>query len=279
MHFVEGIVMRFIESWHELLRRGPVRSTCRASVPHPSAALKDGAPDCRHAARCVWFKLAVGAIFSVTIFAGCGPTFTELRLEGQREFAHDHYGAARQLFIEAHLKQPEDPENLHDMGVSSMMLARDHIENKNRAAALREIDRSIEYFNRSINAHPGFKPALIGKNRALELKGQFDEALDSAHWAATYVGPSADQYIFLAQEYERRGDVDGALLHYRQALAIDPRNAGVHKGIGMMQYNTGRRDLAMRSLHRSLQLDPTQADVAEMLRDMGESVPSVEYGP
>lgn len=221
----------------------------------------------------------MAALFSLTVVTGCGPTYKELRIEGQHQFAQDRFGTARRLFEEAHLKSPEDAENLHDIAACCMMLAKGHLANRNHAAAQRELDRAIEFYNRSINAYPGFKPGLMGKNRALELKGQSDEALRSASWAAKFVGPSADQYVFLASEYEQRGDLDTALLHYRQALAMEPNNASVHKGLGMLHQKAGRHDLAVESLHRSLALNPSQHDVVEMLREMGESVPGVEYGP
>ncbi len=224
------------------------------------------------------FQIAT-AVLSLTFLGGCGPTYKELRIEGQHQFAQDQYGAAKRLFDEAHFKSPEDPENLHDIAACCVMLAKGHLADRNHAAAQRDLDRAIDFYDRAINAHPGFKPALMGKNRALELKGQTDEALRSAKWAATFVGPSADQYVFLASEYEQRGDLDTALLHYRQALAMEPDNASVHKGLGMLHHNAGRHDLAVESLHRSLALNPSQHDVVEMLREMGESVPSVEYGP
>ena len=219
------------------------------------------------------------SLVSLTIVSGCGPTYKELRIEGQNQFAQDRFGTARHLFEEAHLKYPEDPENLHDIAACCMMQATEHLNSRNHAAAQRDLDRAIDFYNRAINAHPGFKPALMGKNRAQELKGQSDEALRTATWAAKYVGPSADQYVFLASEHEQRGDLDTALLHYRQGLAMEPNNANVHKGIGMLHQKAGRHDLAVKSLHRSLELNPSQQDVVAMLREMGESVPSVEYGP
>ena len=223
--------------------------------------------------------LAAALMASVTSLAGCGPSFQELRLEGQRAVAERNWGAARHLFNEAHLKVPEHAENLHDLGVCSMVLARKKFELGNRAAALREADRAVEYFSRSIDAHPGFQPALLGKNRALELKGQFEEALRTAHWAARYVGPSAEQYLFLAAEYEERGDLDGALLRCRQALAIEPYNPAAHKAIGMLHLRAGNRSVAIEALMESLRLDPTQQDVADQLRSMGESVPAVAPDP
>ncbi|HNO77707.1 MAG TPA: tetratricopeptide repeat protein [Phycisphaerae bacterium] len=219
------------------------------------------------------------SLISLTIVSGCGPTYKELRIEGQNQFAQDRFGTARRLFEEAHLKSPEDPENLHDIAACCVMQAKAQLKEGNPAAAQRDLDRAIDFYDRAINAHPGFKPALMGKNRALELKGQSDEALRTATWAAKYVGPAADQYVFLASEYEQRGDLDTALLHYRQALAMEPNNANVHKGLGMLHLKAGRQDLAIKSLHRSLELNPSQQDVVETLRELGESVPSVEYGP
>ena len=110
---------------------------------------------------------------------------------------------------------PEDAHNLHDLGVCSMVLARDQFRRRNFPAAMREVDQAIEYYARSINAHPGFQASLEGKNRALELKGQFEQALQQAEWAREFVGPSARQQVFLARELEERGDMDGALLRYR----------------------------------------------------------------
>jgi Tfp pilus assembly protein PilF len=101
--------------------------------------------------------------------------------------------------------------------------------------------------------------------------------LETAHWAARYVGPSADQFIYLGQEYEERGDMDNAFLRYRQAVALEPKNARAHRAIGLLYRRVGNEAKAKDALLRSLRLDPTQADVASILRQMGEPVPSVEY--
>jgi len=219
------------------------------------------------------------AAISLAFLVGCGPTFQELRQEGQRSFAECKWGPARNLFYEAHLKAPEHAENLLDLGVCSMMLARRKFESGDHAAGMREVDRAIEYFSRALAVRPGFGPALTGKNRAEELKGQFEEALRTAHWAARYVGPSAEQYIFLAAEYEERGDLDSALLRCRQALAMEPRNPAGHKAIGMLFLRVGNRAWGVEALMESLRLDPTQKDVADKLRSLGEPVPAVATGP
>lgn len=228
--------------------------------------------------RRVALSLAVCSI-SLAGFTGCGPTYRDLRIAGQQEVASGNWGAARHLFQEAMDKVPEDAENLHDLGVCAMVLARQQFKLRNHPAAMREVDRSIDYYTRSIEAHPGYRASIIGKNRAQELKGQFEEALRTAHWAAQYVGPSADQFVFLAAEYEERGDLDGALLRLRQATAIDPNDASAHRALGMLYHKVGQDHEAIVALNRSLQLDPMQQDVAQLLRDLGEPVPMVDLGP
>ena len=216
--------------------------------------------------------------FGVLVATGCAPSFRELRFEGQKSMAARNWGAARHFFKEAHDMVPEDAKNLHDLGACSTMLARRQFEQGNRAAALREIERAVEWYTRAIDAYPGFDAALLGKNRALELKGQFEEALDTVKWAARFVGPSAKQYIYLATEYEERGDLDQALLRYQQAAAMEPDNAAVYKALGMLHKRVGNKREAVDALERSLHLDPLQSDVASMLRSMGEPVPAVDLG-
>ena len=218
------------------------------------------------------------ALLSSTVLTGCGPTYRELRLEAQQAVVDGEWGAARELFELADAKEPGDAENLHDLGVCSVVLARQKFKDGNHAAGMREADRAVAFYTRSITTKPGFRASLIGRNRALELKGQFEEALRAAHWAANYVGPSARQQVWLAKEYEERGDMDNALLRYRQAVAMEPDSPLGHKELGMFLVRTGNREMAVRALLESLRLEPTQADVASTLRSLGEPVPAVDLG-
>lgn len=216
---------------------------------------------------------------SVLLLTGCGPSFAELRREGQKEMAAGNFAGARGLFEDAWRQVPEHAENMHDMGVCCMVFALRYIDDRNEPAAKREIDRAIWYFDRSIEAHPGFRASIIGKNRAEELKGQFEEALRTAHWAAQYVGPSADQFLWLGREYEERGDLDMALLRYRQAQVLDKENPKVYAAIGRVQYKAGKEEEGRAALHKALQLDPSNKAAADALREQGEPVPEVDLGP
>jgi len=230
------------------------------------------------------FVTRVGAVVSLPAIgvmllsaAGCStsPTFAELRVHGQHQVVAHNAGVAKRLFAEAHELRPEDPYNLHDMGVCSVVLSRDLARQGNHAAAMREVDRAVEYYTRAINAHPGFQSALLGKNIALELKGQFDEALRQAEWAREFVGPSARQQIFLAHELEERGDVDGALLRYRQGVAMEEQNATTHAELGKFMHRQNHTDDAVKHLQAAYRLNPTEPGVLRLLVELGGSVPPV----
>ena len=211
---------------------------------------------------------------------GCAaePDSRALRLEGQRAMVRGDYAAARGLFGEVHLLLPEAPANLHDLGDCCLYFAREQFARQNTAAALRELDHAIEYYQRAINAHPGWQPALLGKNIALELKGQFADALRVAEWAARFVGPSARQQIFLAEELEQRGDLDAALLRLRQAVAMEPDNAAAHEALGLFYRRIDKRDQAIRHLTASCRLDPSRPGPAEALAELGAPLPVLSTG-
>jgi tetratricopeptide (TPR) repeat protein len=170
----------------------------------------------------------------MVILSGCstGPSYDQLRRDGQRAMIEGQYGPARYLLQQAERKSHRlRVENLHDLGVAHVMVAKERFAQMNSAAAFRELDAAIDYYSRGVEAHPGHQACLEGKNIALELKGQFEEALQHAQWAAEFVGPSARQQIFLASELEERGDFDGAMLRYQQAVAMEPRNPDAHYAI------------------------------------------------
>ncbi len=207
-----------------------------------------------------WSRMARSAapwsVLCVLVFTGCGPTYRNLRHEGQRFMIAGNCGEARMLFEQADKRRPNRIQNLHDLAVCSQILAKDKFMKNQRAAALREIDYAIEFYRRAIRAYPGHQPSLEGLNTALELKGQFDQALDHAEWAARFVGPSAKQYIFLAKELEERGQSDEAMLRYKQAVAIDGNSAQAHSAFAKFLIKHGRDQAAIHHLQRAFQIDP-----------------------
>lgn len=184
------------------------------------------------------------------------------------------YGPARYYFEEAEEARPRTLDNLHDLAVCSIMMAKQRFAEMNHAAAMRELDMAIGYFNQALDVYPAHQASLEGKTIALKLKGQFDEALRTAHWAAEFVGPSAQQYVFLARELEERHDLDGALLRYRQAVAVEPRNPGAHREFARFLLRHHKESAGVHHLQIAYRLDPTDRWVMDELVARG-ALPSL----
>ena len=201
------------------------------------------------------------------LLGGCGPNYYELRRSGQRAALDEAFGVARVFYLQAEERAPGRADNLHDVGVCSVMLAREKFAQQNYAAAMREVDDAIAYYARAIDAAPGHQASLEGKRIALKLKGQFDEALEHAEWAAEFVGPSAKQYVLLARELVQRGDDDAALLRFRQAVAIEPRNAEAHRAFAKFLLAYDNEPAAVYHLQQAYRLDPADPWVIAKLAE------------
>jgi tetratricopeptide (TPR) repeat protein len=220
--------------------------------------------------------LALGAT-AIAPAGGCGPSYWMLRREGQRAVADGSYAAGKHLFLRAQQREPRAVENLHDLGVCSVMIAKEKFRQRNYAAAMRELDDAVAYYSSAIDADPGHQASLEGKNIALKLRGQFDEALHQREWAAEFVGPSATQFILLAKELEQRGDLEGALLRYRQAVAMEPNRFEARVALAAFLIETENTDAALSQLRIAHRLNPKDQWVADKL-SLYESSPRFASG-
>lgn len=211
----------------------------------------------------------LGGLAVVLLLGGCGPGYQEMRLDGQHAMVAGDYRKARIIFQQADEKAHRRADNLHDLGVCSLMIAKEKFDEYNYPAALREVDNALRYYSWAINELPGYQPALEGKNIALEMKGRFEDALKHTEWAVKFVGPSAKQYLFLAAEYEERRDPDGAMLAYRQAIAIEPQNAEARRAYAQFLLKNRRDTLAAEQLQTAYRLDPRNEWVNTQLAQRG----------
>ena len=170
---------------------------------------------------------------------------------------------------------PENADNLCNIAACHEGIAREYLVREDRRAAIRELNHAIAYYNRALRSYPGHQPAIAGLNEAQELRGQYDEALETAEWASRVVGPSARQQIFLAREYAERGDADRALLAYRQAIAMEPANPTPYWALGMFYIDIGRHADGIAKLQQAYRLNPARTAIADQLRRLGAEVPDV----
>lgn len=85
--------------------------------------------------------------------------------------------------------------------------------------------------------------------------GLYDEAIASLQKAIS-LRPSAEAYDNLANALQRQGEVDQAILNYRNALALRPDFSRAHLGLGDAYRAQCRVDAAVASYRRALERDP-----------------------
>ncbi|HYJ06664.1 MAG TPA: tetratricopeptide repeat protein [Chthoniobacterales bacterium] len=64
----------------------------------------------------------------------------------------------------------------------------------------------------------------------------------------------------LGQAIYEKGNVEEAMVHFQNALRIDPSQASVHSALGVALLEMGRADQSLLSLRKALEIDPNDAD-------------------
>lgn len=108
-------------------------------------------------------------------------------------------------------------------------------------------------------------------NRLGVLYGRADR-LDEAEQVfrrALALDPNyADAHANLASVYGRRGDLTAAIASLETALQHDPTNLLALKNLGFAYAQMGRQEDARQLLERSLDLNPAQPDVRDLLSSL-----------
>jgi tetratricopeptide (TPR) repeat protein len=64
----------------------------------------------------------------------------------------------------------------------------------------------------------------------------------------------------LGQAIHEKGNVEEAIVHFQNALRIDPSQASVHSALGVALLEMGRPQQSLAYLERALEIDPNDAD-------------------
>jgi tetratricopeptide (TPR) repeat protein len=214
------------------------------------------------------FCAAVGVFSAAPLLVtiGCGPVVGEINQDGLREYNAGHYIEAIGLFKTALNKDITRPETLYYIARAYVGLAEERFREGNARMARRNLDDAVYFYDRAIQAFPGYDEAIQGKARALEMRGEYDKAIQASKTAEQLLGPSAKYKLMLAHEYEQRGDFDNALSNYRQAVAVEPLNPSAYAELGRFYKRIGRKEDAIAELTRAYRMSAGKTDVADDLR-------------
>ena len=130
-------------------------------------------------------------------------------------------------------------------------------------------DKAQWEFNLTLRFAPVHWPAEAAIVKTLMSAGKEAEAKLSAERALNRAATSAEYSMLLGYAYQKESLDKYALECYRQALALAPDSAALHKQIGY--YYLSKREMvrAEEYLRRSFELDPLQSEIAYELGRMG----------
>lgn len=91
---------------------------------------------------------------------------------------------------------------------------------------------SITLFTHAFNVTRNNYIALCNMGHALDMQGQFDEAIQHYYKALEINSNYVDAHNNIGVALARKGDLKNAINHYYRALQIDPDNAKAHNNLG-----------------------------------------------
>jgi tetratricopeptide (TPR) repeat protein len=210
-------------------------------------------------------RTASAAVLAVFVF-GCAPSVETLREMGIHRYRTKQNYQSMAYLREALEKNPNDAQCNYYMGLNYRQIAERQFLRGNPPAAAKACDTAIFYYTQAVKSWPNYMEAVRAKNEALEARGNYEKALDTAAYVASNNrGTSALHFVYLADEYTERGDYDNAAKNYKVALANDPNCAKAYAGMGRMYLLAGDKDLGIDSLRRAYELNPAEPGVADLL--------------
>jgi TolB-like protein/DNA-binding winged helix-turn-helix (wHTH) protein/Flp pilus assembly protein TadD len=188
--------------------------------------------------------------------------------------------------VRARLRTPTDAPLAQPLPVSPQALdaylqGNYYLTRGERSVSDEEKDRAAEYFQRVIDAEPGFVPAYIGLAKAHDnrlLGSSEDTAIrrKAAEKAVALDPRSSDGLNILANIRWAEFDWSGAEQEYRQAVALNPNSASAHEGFGDFVSAMGRLDEGLREVLLAQELDPNEDHVSNILCMRGEYDRAIE---
>jgi len=118
---------------------------------------------------------------------------------------------------------------------------------------------SITLFTHALNVTRNNHIALCNMGQALDMQGQFDEAIPYYYKALEIKPNYVDVHNNIGVALARKGDVKNAINHYYRALQIDPDNAKAHNNLGAALSCRGNDKVAIYHYNEALRINSDYA--------------------
>ena len=130
----------------------------------------------------------------------------------------------------------------------------------NALARLERSEESNEALDLCIAIEERFTSAYFSKARNLLLMGRYAEAIACYEETLPHDGPQAVTFSYIGECYEKMERLEQALIHYDQAIALDPNWVDAWIGRGVVKDMQGRGLEAIKDLENATRIAPENGD-------------------
>jgi tetratricopeptide (TPR) repeat protein len=195
-------------------------------------------------------------IAGLTMAVGCTNFVANSRnADGVTLFQREQYQEALQKFQEATYADPNNADGYYNLGSTYHRLGRLRSQPDSLARAETCYRQCLERASNHRDCHRGLAVLLIEEGRTTEAFTTMQT------WAAQ--SPSlAEPRIELARLYSEFGNKEAATNTLTDAVRLNPNDARQWAALGKMREESGNYSQALANYQRSLEINPTQQDVA-----------------
>lgn len=134
-----------------------------------------------------------------------------------------------------------------------------------------DVDRARPFFEQAVTADPGSPWGYLGLGFYYRYKTTFAEDAETKEaylqeaeqMAQEAVERAPDNYLthyLHARLLVQRGDMEGAILKFRQAVTLNPSASNVFVGGSSAHLYIGENEQAIADIHRAMEIDPLHPD-------------------
>lgn len=130
----------------------------------------------------------------------------------------------------------------------------------NALSRMERYEESNEALDLCLAIDDKFSSAYFSKARNLLLMGDHQRAIDCYQETLANDGPQAITFSYIGECYEKMERFEQALIHYDQALALDPNWVDAWIGRGVVKDMQGHLPEALKDMEMALKLSPDHGD-------------------
>jgi tetratricopeptide (TPR) repeat protein len=136
-----------------------------------------------------------------------------------------------------------------------MQLGRSYDEDRWPEAA----GERVRWYQAALAAHPGNLAALNNLGNALQAKGDPEGAIACYREAIRLDPKFANAHFNLSHSLHVKGQLDEAIASLRKVVELDPKDAGAHLNLGVVLVDKGQIDKAIACYKKAIDLTPKEA--------------------